>query len=106
MGVHDESGKRYTGRSDVEHYEHGAVADRSDGRKFKKVQLVPQKIYIDEVSDTETYIGWTKSGLTTSEAYWRIAKVSTTGTVTSIEYADGDDLFNNIWDNRVSLSYS
>ena len=25
---------------------------------------------------------------------------------TEVLYADGDDLFNNIWDNRLSLSYS
>lgn len=106
MGVHDESGKRYTGRSDVEHYEHGAVADRSDGRKFKKVQSVPQKTIIDEASPTITYIGNTKAGIDVNESYWRIIKITFAGAITTIEFADGDDLYDNIWANRAALAFS
>ena len=60
---------------------------------------------IDEVSSTVTYIGSAAPGSVTSSAVWRIKKISVSGTVTSIEYADSDELFDNIWYNRGSISY-
>lgn len=86
--------------------EHSAVGDVSTGRRFKAVQEVPNKVVIDAVDATTTYIGETKPGTATSAALWRIKKISTASTVTSIELADGNDLFDNIFDNRASLSYS
>ncbi len=46
-------------------------------------------------------------GTITSAASWRVEEIviAADGDVT-IQFADGDDLFNNIWDNRASLSYS
>lgn len=53
------------------------------------------------------YIGEAKPGTATSSAGWRIRKLTYSGeNVTDIEWADGDIEFNNIWDNRDSLSYS
>mgnify|MGYP001582358138 CR=1 FL=1 len=50
------------------------------------------------------YVGEASIGTATSAASWRIKKVdSTTGTV--IQWA-GTGIFNQIWDNRASLSYS
>lgn len=50
------------------------------------------------------YIGQAAIGTATSAASWQIMKIDkTTGTV--ITYADGDDSFNNVFDNRESLSY-
>jgi hypothetical protein len=106
MGVQGESGKRYTGRSDIEHYEHGAVADRSDGREFKKTQSVPNKLAVDVVDTSVTYLGETKPGLGTDEAFWRIRKIFTSGTVTTISFAGGQDSFTQVWDDRASLDYS
>jgi len=60
-------------------------------------------------STVTTYIGWAEIGSTTSDAVWRIAKIVETtsgGTVTSIEtWADKNQYFDNIWDNRASLTY-
>ncbi len=64
------------------------------------------KILIDEVDANTTYIGKAKHGTNTSDAQWQIKKISVSGTVTSISFANGDDAFNQIWDNRTSLSYS
>ncbi len=51
-----------------------------------------------------TYIGKAQIGAVTSASVWQIMKVDeTSGTV--ITWADGDDEFNNSWDNRESLSY-
>lgn len=60
---------------------------------------------IDEASATVTYIGKADPGTASSAASWQIQKVDTTsGTV--ITFADGNSNFDNIWDNRASLSYS
>lgn len=106
MGIQRDVGKNYSYRSDVEHYEHGAVADRSDGRKFKKTQEVPNMVYVDEASTSVTYVGETKPGIATSEPYWRIIKITESGNLTTVQFADGEDSFTQIWDDRASLSYS
>lgn len=61
---------------------------------------------IDEPSATTTYIGKAKAGTMTSDASWQIQRIYVLGSVTSIRYADGNLKFDNIWDNRASLSYS
>lgn len=90
-------------RTDTDHEEHGAVGDVSTGRRFKVVQNVPTKLRIDEGA-TYTYIGKAQWGTPTSSALWRIIRI--TNASGDMDAADGDDLFNNIWDNRASLSYS
>ena len=85
--------------------EHGAAGDVSTGRRLKYTQSVPLAVRVDEASATVTYVGHAKPGTATSSALWRVKKIdSTTGTV--ITFADGDDLFDNVWDNRASLTYS
>ena len=86
--------------------EHGRAGGVSTGTGFKGVQIVPNKTLIDEVDADTTYIGVSKQGGSTSEAIWMIRKITTVDTVTSILFADGDDQYNNVWDDRVSLSYS
>lgn len=66
----------------------------------------PLALLMDEVSASVTYIGKAKIGTATSSAKWQIQKLSVSGTVTSITWADGDSNFNNVWDDRAGLSYS
>lgn len=61
---------------------------------------------IDEPSATVTYIGVAPIGSAGSGAVWQIKKMTVSGTVTSITWADGNNSFDNIWDNRAALSYS
>lgn len=61
---------------------------------------------IDEASATVTYIGKADPGTATSASSWQVSKVSVSGTVTLTQFADGDSSFDNVWDNRASLSYS
>ncbi len=61
---------------------------------------------VDEPSASLTYIGKALNGKATSAAAWQIQRISVSGTVTTIDNADGDRLFDNVWDNRASLSYS
>lgn len=86
--------------------EHGAAGDLSTGRRLKYIQSVPLTFAVDEVSASVTYLGEAKPGIGAGEAFWRITKLTTTGAVTISTYADGNDLFDNVWDNRASLSYS
>jgi hypothetical protein len=62
-------------------------------------------LQLDEASATITYVGEAVIGTATSSATWRIKKLnSTSGLI--ITWADGNDSFDNVWDNRASLSYS
>ena len=63
-------------------------------------------MYVDEPDANTTYQGWAVGSTATSAANWMIRRVSKSGSITSILWADGDQLYNNIWDDRASLSYS
>ena len=53
---------------------------------------------------TYTYVGEAETGTATASALWRIKRL--TNADNTVVWADGDASFNNIWDNRASLSYS
>ncbi len=60
---------------------------------------------VDEVSATVTYIGEAATGASPSSPVWRISRLTTSGTETSIEYANGVTAWNSKWDDRTSLTY-
>ena len=60
---------------------------------------------LDTVGDVD-YVGEATIGSTTSAAVWRIKKVDNTGGDLILQWADGNASFDNIWDNRLSLTYS
>ncbi len=64
-----------------------------------------KSIRIDEASTTVTYIGEASFSSSESLPVWRIYKLLTSGTVMSLQWADGNDEFDNVWDDRASLSY-
>lgn len=101
-----DAGIRQKGPDTTNWEEHSAVADLATGRRFKAVQDVPMKTAVDIYSATVIYVGETKPGITTAQAFWRIERITTTGTEILIEFANGKDTFENIWANHVSLSYS
>lgn len=59
----------------------------------------------DEDGST-TYVGKAAIGSATSSAVWQIFKVVDTSGDLAVSWADGDDGFDNIWDNRASLTYN
>jgi len=65
-----------------------------------------QSVRIDEVSSSLQYFGFALVGSLGSAAVWKISRLSVSGTVTSIENADGNMNYDNIWDNRASLAYT
>ena len=66
---------------------------------------VDTRTLIDSVDSNTTYIGEAKFEAATSDAVWQITKILEAGTLTSILTADSDLRFDNIWDNRTSLTY-
>lgn len=63
---------------------------------------------IDEVDATgnTVYIGYpVDENTTVAQAKWRILKISKVDYVTTFALADGNENYDNIWDNRASLTY-
>ncbi len=54
------------------------------------------------------YFGKATPGTPTGEARWQIRKMEydANSNLTAIKWADGNQSFDNVWDNRTSLSYS
>jgi hypothetical protein len=61
---------------------------------------------VDEASASVTYIGYSDLGTSQTSPLWRITRTTIIGTVTITKYADGDMLYDNIWVDRVTLTYS
>jgi len=61
---------------------------------------------IDEYDSNTTYIGYGPFGASTASAVWQMKKIVRNGTVTRIYWADSNDRYDNIWDNRTVLIYT
>ena len=56
--------------------------------------------------NTVTYAGFALPGANPAQPVWRIQRITETATTTLIEYADGNENMDNVWNDRASLSYS
>lgn len=75
----------------------------------KLVSPIRRKVLWDGSSATVNYLGEANFGAATSAACWRILRLTFSGTDNTdiaIEYADGNDEFDNVWDNRAILTYA
>lgn len=62
--------------------------------------------YVTGTSNVE-YHGYASPGAASSAASWAIAKMTyVSGDLTQIDWADGNTNFDNVWDDRTSLTYS
>ncbi len=52
-----------------------------------------------------TYTGLAENGVTAGQSLWSIRRTTFTGGIWVTEYADGNREFDNIWNNRASLTY-
>jgi YD repeat-containing protein len=59
-------------------------------------------------SNQPIYQGWASPGAATSDAVWRICKMTwdASGNMTSIDWCDSNKNFDNIWDDRASVTYT
>ena len=84
------------------------------GRSIKSEESLDKLVgeyalVLDDVTTTSmTYVGKAAMGSATSAASWQIKRIDESGTPNTlvIKWADGDASFNNVWDNRASLTYS
>jgi hypothetical protein len=51
-------------------------------------------------------VGEAAISVSESSAFWRIKRLTTTGTVLDIKWADGNDEFDNVWTDRAGLTYA
>ena len=70
------------------------------------IRLSILAVRLDDVGGGVSYIGEAQPGATTASAVWRMKRMTETSGDITIEWADGDSAFDNVWDNRLSLSYS
>lgn len=59
----------------------------------------------DGAASPVLYLGEARPGTAEGAAGWRIMRINTTSVI-KIEWADGNNDFDNIWTNRAALSYS
>lgn len=73
-----------------------------------KAEITPKAtlLEVDSGDSTIKYIGKGQPGSATSAAAWQIQRMTKSATGLVIEFADGNDDFDNVWNNRESLSYS
>lgn len=90
----------------AEFEEHGHVGNVEEGQAFKRTDKAQKAVRVDEASATVTYVGEATPGSLGSAEVWRIKRITVSGTVTSIEWAAGAVLYDQVWDNRAALSYS
>lgn len=62
-------------------------------------------IRLDEVSDTLFYVGKAEVGRLDSGAQWQIVRYTTTGSILKGEYANGSESFDQVWNDRATLTY-
>ena len=62
-------------------------------------------LQVDSEGST-TYLGYADPGTATSAAFWAIKRIVETGKDVSITWADGNNSFDNIWNDRLTLVYS
>lgn len=106
-GTYDATTKVGFTRPTMQDYEeHSRSGDASTGRPLKYIQDVPNKVLVDTTTTGSYYIGEAVPNSATSSALWRVFKVEVSATSTTVQFADGNDNFDKIWDNRASLSYS
>lgn len=97
--------KGLTRGTDIDMSEHGRVGGLSTEQGFKLTREVDEKTLIDEASATVTYIGKSRLAGDPSAEEWQIKRVSVSGTVTTISFADNTDAYTKEWDERANYSY-
>ena len=70
-----------------------------------ETQFKNKLLQVDSVGTT-TYLGYADAGTLTSGATWAVKRIIETGDDVSITWADGDKGFDNIWNDRLTLTYA
>jgi hypothetical protein len=84
-------------------YDTTTMSDSDELQVYYDMGSLVQRI--DEASATITYIGYAQDGSSIADAVWSIKRIDTSSG-TTIEWADGNNNFDNVWDNRAALTYN
>ena len=68
--------------------------------------VVSEAMRVDSSAGVTVYVGTALAGTATSSAAWKISRVTSIGATATTEWADGNVLYDNVWDDRAALSYS
>jgi hypothetical protein len=73
----------------------------------REVQITKREFprRIDEVSDMLIYLGFAAPTTLESQPLWKIKRIRKIGNQWDIGFAEGDEKFEHIWNNRASLDY-
>lgn len=99
--------KAPTDGSIIDMAEHGRAGGVSSQQGFKYTNKVKEStlVAVNSGDANITYVGYAAPGASTGDSVWLIIEVDeTSGMVVNL--ADGDDNYDNEWDERESLSYS
>jgi hypothetical protein len=63
-------------------------------------------VRLDDAGSGVTYVGNAAAGASVAAAVWQIKKIVELNGDITITWADGNGQFDNVWNDRASLSYS
>lgn len=89
-------------------------------RLYQSIKVYPSGNYLDvsdykfatrldyDSNDNLVYVGLAHVGSSNSQNCWQIAKLyyNSNNDISGMRFANGDKLFDNVWDNRTSLTYT
>lgn len=82
------------------------MSNTDDLQIWLYVSQFNSKAEVDSGDSSITYLGKAIVGVADSDPYWQISRITETATGSTSEIADGNDNFDNVWNNRELLSYS
>lgn len=85
-------------------YDTTAMADADNLQIYYDMGSLVKRV--DEASATVTYVGQAQDGSDIADPVWQIQRITSSGGATEIEWADGNNDFDNEWDGRAGLTYS
>jgi len=103
-GISDIGSGRNTPEAIMMYEQFARVGNSIDGQAFQRIREVDELQLVDIVGN-DIYIGCAIPGTLTSATTWKIKRINTTNPI-SIKWADSSTLYNKIWDNRSSYTYS
>lgn len=89
---------------DLDEHQH-LGPEGEDGPGARRTYEADFAVRLDDSTTNITYIGTAPTATATSDNKWQIKKLDETSGLI-ITWADGDTKFNNVWDDRASLTYS
>jgi hypothetical protein len=97
----------YLWNADTLSYEVATAGGTGSGTDvFVTNQATDEATKIDVSASPIIYIGSAPAGVSGGSAGWKVQRITTSSGGAVIEWADGNILYDNVWDNRASLTYS